>query len=326
MYKLYDEKIYNEKVNEKNKDLLEDYILEMKSQKKSKGTIDQYAFDIRAFFCWLHDNAKNKFVLDCKKRVFRQFFLDCQDAGASAARINRQQCAIRTMLAFAEGDDDEYEDYENNAMRTIKGLQKEKVREIVFLEDHQITELLDELIKRERYRIAMFVALAYESAGRKNEIAQIDRSSFHTVGNETNIVIGKRAKKFRLRYYNRSKEIYEKYIKEDLVVAGPLFYNTKNEKRTPLSVDNFYPWILECRKVLEDLGYDYLLFNCHGFRHACAENLLNGTHYILPILGVDHKPLDEIQLLLHHESIEVTQGYVKNRTEEAERESFAVEL
>lgn len=326
MYNLYNEDTWK-KVNRENKDLLEDYVLEMKAEGKSKGTIDQYTADIKGFFCWLHDNQDNKSVLRCKKRVFRRFFLDCQDMGSSAARINRQQCSLRTMLSFAEADDDEYEDYENNQMRTVKGLQKESVRDIVFLEDYEIKDLIKELISRGKYRQAMFVAIAYESGARKNELAQIDRESFHGQGNETNEVIGKRKKKFRLRFYKWSKNIYDNFIYEEGVESGPLFYNTRKDVREPLSPDNYYQWIVDCRKILAEIGYGFKPFNVHSFRHSCAENLLNGSHRnILDVFNKESMDIKEIQLLLHHKSVETTEIYVRDRTEERERELFEVAL
>lgn len=326
MYNLYNDEIYA-KVSRKNKDLLQDYILEMRAEGKSKGTISQYTADIKGFFCWLHENQDNIFVLECKKRVFRRFFLDCQEMGSSSARINRQQCSLRTMLSFAESDDDEYEKYEVNQMRTVKGLQKESVRDIIFLEDYEVRDLLKELLARGKYRQAMFVAIAYESGARKNELAQIDRESFYGAGNETNIVVGKRNKKFRLRFYKWTKGIYFSFIEEEGIKSGPLFYNTRKDEREPLTIDNYYQWIVDCRKVLADIGYDYRPFNVHSFRHSCAENLLNGTHRnILTVLKKDHLDIKEIQLLLHHKSVETTEIYVRDRTEERERELYEVDL
>jgi site-specific recombinase XerD len=107
-------------VNKENKMILEDYVLEMKSKRKSEGTIYQYTADIKMFLCWLHDNEITKSLLNLKKRDFRHFFLEMGERGTSSARINRVQCSIRNLIEFCTSDDDEYEDYEINAMRVSK--------------------------------------------------------------------------------------------------------------------------------------------------------------------------------------------------------------
>ena len=48
--KLYDENLWS-KANPKNKDILEDYELELESQGKAEKTIQQYMFDLRGFVC-----------------------------------------------------------------------------------------------------------------------------------------------------------------------------------------------------------------------------------------------------------------------------------
>ena len=42
-----------EKLSDENRELYEDYRLELESQGKAVKTIQQYSFDLRAFFCWL---------------------------------------------------------------------------------------------------------------------------------------------------------------------------------------------------------------------------------------------------------------------------------
>ena len=140
--KLFKPETWNE-VNQENKDLLEDYILELKSNGKSEKTIYQYVADIKGFYSWIYDNAGNKSVLELKKRVFRNFFLYMTDNGASSARVNRLQSSVRNLLEFASNDEDGEYEYDVNAMRSIKGMQGEKVRDIVFLTDEQVTAIID---------------------------------------------------------------------------------------------------------------------------------------------------------------------------------------
>jgi len=222
-------------VNEESKELLDDYMLELEANGKSVKTIAQYRADIRGFLSWIQRNGKNKSILDLKKRDFRNFFLKMSKEGVSNARINRLQSSIRNLLAYAEGDEDIYEDYETNQMRNIKGLSKEPVRDIVFLEDNEVTGLIEYLMSKELYQKALYVSLSYDSAARRNEIHQVTKDGF-LESNQTNTLIGKRGKKFNLIYFDRTREIAKKYFEqrgddeiESLWVTG------KGDKKRPLS-------------------------------------------------------------------------------------------
>lgn len=333
-FEMYDSEIYA-KVNRDNKALLDDFILEYKSRGRKQSTIEQYAFDIRMFYCWNYVNNDDACILDkkrCNRKLFRRFFIDFQEyREVGNARINRVQCALRNMLEYASEDDDCLDEWkcEINQMKKIKGLVKEERREIIFLSEKQIQLILEELIKREEYQKALLISLAYESGGRRKELLQVTKSSMldHS-NNVTNQVIGKRGKKFKLRYYKQTVDIFDMYIEqrgEDNCEA--LFYqkNGKGEV-VPVGYSTLYKWVVDCRAILRDLTGDYLLFNCHSFRHSCAENLKDGTHHILQHLGKDRMEIDEIKFLLHHKDSSTTEGYLKNRDEEIEDELFSAEF
>lgn len=313
--RIYSPTIY-EKVNSENKLILEDYILEMKSNGKSEKTIYQYVADIKMYFCWVYTNLDNKRILDLKKRDFRRFFLELQNNGASAARINRVQCSIRTLLEFASNDDDEYSDYEINAMKSIKGLSKETVRDIIFLTDDQVNILIDYLMKKKKYQQALYISLSYDSAGRRNEVAQVLKTGFLD-SKMTNTVQGKRGKKFQLIYFNRTREIAKLYLEqrgeddiESLWVSG-----TGDEKRAA-KYETLYNWTLTFRRILERETGEEIQLNPHSFRHSSLENYSNGTHHTLKELGKTELPLEVLKVLAHHESIDTTQSYLKNKDEE----------
>ena len=61
---LYSDEIY-EKVNKESKELLEDYILELKAKGRSAKTIEQYAFDCRMFMCYVFEIGR----ASCRERV-----------------------------------------------------------------------------------------------------------------------------------------------------------------------------------------------------------------------------------------------------------------
>lgn len=318
--------IFNEetwkKVNPESKAILDDYILELKSKKKSEGTIYQYTADIKMFLCWAHDNLKNKSILDMKKRDFRQFFLFLEER--SPARINRVKCSLRNMLEFCTQDDDEYEDYEINVMRNIKGLQKEKVREIYFLTDEQIQMILDYLIQCEQYQKALYLSLSYESAGRRNEVHQVLKHNFLN-DNKTNIVTGKRGKKFPLLYFSKSKEIAKLYFEqrgEDDVDS--MWVVGKGENKKPASYETLYNWVMSFRDILEDLTGEEIDFNPHSLRHSALENYSNGTHYVLKELGKDKLDIKVLKILANHSDISTTESYLKDKDMELLVETFGL--
>lgn len=311
----FDEAIYKN-VNQENKLILEDYILEMKANNRSEKTIYQYTADIKMFYCYIHDFVKNKSILELKKRDFRRFFLALQDNGASSARINRVQCSLRNMLEFVTNDDDEYEDYEINAMKGIKGLQKEEVREIYFLTDQQIQLIVDHLISKEKYQQALYLTISYESAGRRNEVFQIKKEGF-LENNKTNEVIGKRAKKFRLIYFNKSREIAKMYLEqrgeddiESMWVVG------KGENKRAAKYETLYNWTVSFRKILFKLTGEEIDFNPHSYRHSSLEAYESGTHYVLKELGKEKLDITVLKALANHESIETTMSYLKDKDEE----------
>lgn len=319
---LFSEEVYSQ-VNEENKMLLEDYILELKSKGRADKTVYQYRADIRAFYCWIYKTQGNKSILKLKKRSFRQFFLMLQENGTSSARINRFQSSIRNLLAFAEEDEDEYE-YEINAMKAIKGVTGEKVREIVFLSDDQIEIILNKLLEKKKYQMALYLSLSYDSAARRNEILQVEKYNF--LDNKmTNTVTGKRSKKFNLLYFNRTRDIAKLYLKErgeddikSLWIAG------EGENKRARSYESLYAFTLAFRQILEEETGETVDINPHSFRHSALENYGDGTHHVLKEMGLKSLPLEVLKVIAHHEDISTTQGYLKNKDEELLFEAFGL--
>lgn len=311
-----------EKVNQENKDILEDYILELRSKKKSEGTIYQYKADIRMFFCWAHDNLKNKPILELKKRDFRKFFLFIEEK--SPARINRVQCSIRNLLEFCTQDDEEYEDYEINIMKNIKGLEKEVVRDIYFLTDEQVTVILDDLLAKEKYQQALYLSLSYDSAGRRNEVYQVNKHKFLDE-NKTNMVVGKRGKKFQLAYFTRTKEIAKLYFEqrgEDDIDSMWIVGSGEDKKKA--SYATLYNWVLSFRKILQDKTGEFIEFNPHSLRHTALENYSNGTHIVLKEIGKDKLDIKVLKVLANHSDLSTTEGYLKDRDQELLNEAFGI--
>lgn len=324
-------KVYNriytkakwEQVNKYNKDLMEDYLIEMKANKRKQGTIDQYKNDLRIMFIYILKELDNKSIDKLKKKNFRKYMLWLQDKQMSNARINRLMSALRSMLDFASNEEDYEDDIEINYASRVKGLSKEKVREIYFLTDAEIETLYNKLIEKHQYQKACYLAMMYDSAGRRREIFQIKKKDL-LEKNFTNKVTGKRGKVFSLVYFDRTKEALKLWLGqrgEDDIKS--LWIVGKGENRRAASYETLYNWVVGFTKLYEKLFGEYKPFNAHSFRHSALENMSIGDHYVCKNLNKKFS-LQELKLLAHHSSIDTTDGYLRCKDDEMLMEAFGL--
>lgn len=323
-------RIFNESewdtVNEFNKNLLEDFLIELESNKKSKGTINQYKNDMRIIFIYILRKLNNKPITELNKKHFRNINLwFINELGLSSARCNRLMSAVRSMLTFAEEDDDY--DYEVNYASKVKGLAKESVREIYFLTDEQIEKLRNVLISRGKYLHALYLDLSYDSGARRNECYQVLKEGL-LERNNTNTVIGKRGKKFPLIYFDRTKESLKLYLEQRGEDDIPELWVIKsNDEKKVISYNTLYSYIVQMANILEEIEGEYIPFNPHSLRHSALENLGNGTHYMCKKLGKENGfSLEELKVLARHESVSTTEGYLRNKDSDVLEGMFGIKL
>lgn len=313
-----------ERVNKENKDIINDFILEYKSRKKSEGTIKQYFNDARIVAIYCLEHLDNRSFLQLTKRDFRNFMLHAQEEwNLSAARCNRLLSCIHMILEFCEDDDEIYEDYTRNASEKIKGIPKESVREITFISDEVIEKLYNRFMDEERWAEATLLGILYDSGCRKNEILQVERKSITKEGNATNVVVGKRSKKFRCLYFRRTKEAFEKYETTRTDDCPLLFVNSNGQ---PANSGTLYNWVRTWRDDLKELtGEDYEC-NVHTFRHCYVQNFLDGSHYLCKEMNLGAVPLEKVKTLCHHESSDTTLGYAQNNEDKDIEELFGIKI
>ena len=321
--KIYDEEIYK-LVNNESKLILEDYMLELEARKLAVKSRQQYLADLKMFLVYTQQNINNKSILDLKKRDYRNFFLMMSNDGKSSARINRVQSSIRNLLEFVVMDDDEYPDFQVNAMKKIKGVPKETVREIVFLTADQVEFLFEYLLKNKMYQKALYLSISLDSAGRRNEVYQVTKTPLLEKSNKTNVVEGKRGKKFPLMLTQRSHDIFEKYIEqrgdddiESLWITG------KDEDKRELGYDSLYNYAISFRAILEAEFEEDIPLNSHSLRHTSLELYETGDHYALIYMGKDRLDIKTLRILANHEDISITQSYLRNKDSEVLDDLFS---
>lgn len=310
-----------EQVNKYNKNLLNDFILEMRSNKKKEGTINIYVSNIRIVFIYILEELDNKPIYKLKKKHFRNFMLWLQDKDMSPARINNIFSALRTMLEYASNEEDYEDELEINYASKVKGLQKEAVRDIVFLTDKEIEIIYKYLIKHKKYNQALFCAIMYDSAARRSEVFQLKRDDISEDAKVSkSYVVGKRGKKYRPIFHDRTREAYAKYMKTRKDDSNELWLSKDGE---PITKATLYVWVRTWRNILKRETGEYKKFNPHSFRHSALENYSDGSHYYAKKIGKKFN-LETLQLLANHSDISTTQGYLKDKSEDLLLEEFGI--
>lgn len=318
-----------EQVNKENKRILDDFLAEYRQRKMSKGTIAGYHNDLRIIMIYILLELDNRCVLDLKKKDFRGLSLYfTEECKMSAARTNRLKSAINSLLTFCEEDDD-YE-YEINYAKKVKGIPKSRVKDDeddFFFTYEEFIKVRDILVEKEKWQLAVLWSLGFDSAGRKNELFQVEKHGLLD-GNRTNVVIGKRGKKFPLVYLDDTKELIRKYLEcrgEDNIDS--LWIKGSGENKEPISDPNvLYGRIVSISKILSEVRGEQCNIFTHTMRHSRLECLAQGTDKrLLDENGQPRKyPLEQIQVFAHHSDVSTTQSYLKDHSEDTINSMFGI--
>lgn len=315
-----------EQVNKENKRIVDDFLAEYKQRKKSKGTIDGYFNDLRIIMIYILKELDNRCVLELNKKDFRGLSLYfTEECGMSPARTNRLKSAINSLLTFCEEDDDY--DYEINMAKKVKGIPRERVKDDednFFFTFDEFIKVRDILVKKGRLQDACLWSLGFDSAGRRNELFQVEKHGLLD-GNKTNIVIGKRGKKFYLVYLDDTKELIRQYLEErgedDI---DSLWIKGTGKNKQPITGDTLYDRMCSISKILSEVRGDQCNIFPHTMRHSRLECLAQGTDTrLLDENGKPQKyPLEQVQVFAHHSDVSTTQGYLKDHSSELIDEMF----
>lgn len=304
------EKLYTaerwENVNATNKELMKVYLRSLVTNRRRPNTIEQYEFDLKFFLVWNLLHNDNMSVLDFKKRHFEDYkFFMIEEREASNARINRIMSAIRQMMSYAEDDDDEYEGYMRNVAAKIKGLEKNPVKDTAFITDEQVLLLRNYLKEHEMYKMMCLLDILYDSGARINEVYQAN--NIRTADKGYLKVVCKGGKNEYILLHDRAKESLHLYL-DTLDDKSNLWIT--HTGTVAKDTGTLRTWVNVMYKILKQLDNSTPYFTPHSFRHTMIQNLEDGSHYLCKKLG-RALTAEEIQVLVHHKSIDMTKSYMK---------------
>lgn len=299
---------------------MQQYLRNCKADKKGERTIREYGYDLRLFFCWNLLFNENMSVLDFKKKHFNEFkFFMVEERGASNARINRLLSAIRTMMSYAEDDDDDYEEYFRNPAAKIKGLEKNPVRDIAFLSQAQIDLLRSYLLEHKMYQHLCLLDILYDSCARINEVFQVSNTETAKAGYLKVTCKGGRSEFILL--HDRAKESLKLHL--NVKQEDEAFWQSKYGPAKDTST--LRGWVKDLYIILKQLDSKTPYFTPHSFRHSVIENMLNGSHYLCEKIGRPFT-IEEVALIAHHKSTDMTKSYAKPKDGEMIFNMFGIQI
>ena len=319
-----------EQVNPENKQILDDFLLEFRSQKKSPRTIQAYYQDLRIILIHIMEKHGNKSLLEMTKKDFRNISLWLSEGmngnaddnqGRSNARVNRMKASLNSMMTFCE-EDDSY-DYDQNLAKKVKGLPRERVKtdeSDFFFTYSEFIAVRDRLVANGDLQTAALWSLEFDSGARRGEIAQVEKAGFYDPNTHwTNVVRGKRGKMFPLVYLGDTRDIVLQWLEQRGDDDIPLLWTVgSGEDKHAADPDLIYSRIMKCSRILSEIRGEECEIFPHSIRHSRAECLSRGEDDRLKDANGNNRvySLDEIRVFLHHDSIDVTQGYLKPRDNE----------
>mgnify|MGYP002765605575 CR=1 FL=1 len=166
-------------VNNKNQELLRDFLDYLRAVQRSETTINGYENDIQIAWVWCLQNNDNKFFVDWTKRnilAYQNWLLNNNEN--SPARIRRLKAALSSLSNYITSVlDDEFPSFKN-IISKVENPVNQPVREKTVWEDSELEELLEILISKKDYEKACYLALAMYSGRRKSELCRFKVSDF----------------------------------------------------------------------------------------------------------------------------------------------------
>lgn len=303
-----------DKISEKNKRLIKEFVQYCKANDKSPQTIKQYTEWLKVFFSWNYDENDDKFFIDLKKRDFINYFGYLRDLNMSPNRI----ASLKSVLSSLSNEieilyEDEYPTFKNQ-IRGMEAVHITKVREKTVLSTEDMEKILQGLVDAKEYQVACFLALMCASGTRKGEMIQMKPSFF---SKDAEIFNGYMYLTPEIRSKGRGKEgkMIKKYVIKKIFKP---YFDLWMEERKRLGIKNEYLFVTLKEGVFVQATISTAntfarriskMFNIEFYNHSAR-------HYFCTLLKSMELPDDIIAQIFSWESADLVKVYDDTPAEE----------
>ena len=161
-------------VLEHNREMVEEFLNANKHL--SKATLHQYTSGLKIFFVFIKDKLKNKPLYNIKKRDFVRYFSWLQDHNLSSSALKFKKASVSSLCNYIENivaeDGEDYKMF-RNFTTAIQNIPANKVYEKVVITKEEYDLIMKNLLNTENWLGLSWMAFAFNTAARKEEIKQI---------------------------------------------------------------------------------------------------------------------------------------------------------
>ena len=286
-----------------NIELMDDFLIYLKSMDRSENTIKQYKCDLQIFFVYNLEHNENKRFVDITKREFVRFQnFALNEWEWSSSRIRTVKAVLSSLSHYIEDIlDDEYPNF-RCIIHKIESPARSTVWEKSVFSEEELQRLLNHLVRKKEFRKAAVLALAMYSGRRKSEIPRFKASFFR----EENVIFdsfwktdekvktkGRGSKGKQIHLYVL-KDKFEPYL--DLWLKqrpdSEWLFPSARDPEQPITITEMDRWKAE---FTEFLGKD---FYWHSMRH-----------FFTTMLARQEVPVNVIQDIIQWESADMVKLY-----------------
>lgn len=295
------------KVNPETMKMWRLYAKDMSLRELSPGTISGYQSDLNQWFIYILENQENRSVLDLDEDDLTDFFFFCKTNGNNTRRMRRRYASISAFYKFLR----KKRKISENPMEFVdRPIKDNDVVDQTFLTEEQVELMKKELSACGNLTLEVYALLSLSTMARVSAISSLRWEQVDFAQRVITDVLEKEGKLVTLYF---SPEVQTKLIQlqqfrelHDLDDGGYIFFGRdKDGNIQPITAATLGTW---CKKIGKMIGVPSL--HPHDFRHSGSQ--------LLKKAGM---PLEEISVLLNHESTETTRKHYLQADTESIRDS-----
>lgn len=287
-------------VNQETLNLMKKYRIDMELRELSPGSIHGYENDLNQWFIYIYDNQNNRSVTELDEDDLTEFFYFCKKEGNNSRRMRRRMASISAFYNFLQ----KKRLITSNPMMFIDRPQKDTTVNVqTFLTKEQVTLMRKKLQKNvdnDGYRardIQLYALFSLSTMARVNAVSNTRWDQIDFKQRTVEDVLEKEGKIVTLYFSEEVGKLLinlKKYREKNHINdGGYVFYSETEAGIKPITTTSLTEW---CKRIGAMINVPTL--HPHDFRHSGSQ--------LLKLAGC---PIEEISVLLNHESVDTTRKF-----------------